>query len=63
MNLIKKGLNEIKIEISFIKDLILDNEAGLEISEEVIKEVEESRRKEGKDLVSHEEVLKKYCNE
>jgi hypothetical protein len=61
LDLIKKDLDEIKIEISFIKKWILDDEAGLEVSDEVINEVEESRKR--KDFIPHEEVFKKYCNE
>ena len=61
LSLIRKDLNEIKVEITFIKEHILDDEAGLEISDDVIKEVKESRKKKGKDLVSHGEVFKKYC--
>ncbi len=60
INLIRKDLHEIKVEIDFIKNNLLDDEAGLEVSDEVVKEVEESRKKKGKDLVSHEEVFKKY---
>ena len=58
LDLIKKDLDEIKVEITFIKEHILDDEAGLDVSEEEIKE---SRKKKGKDLVSHEEVFKRYC--
>jgi len=61
LNLIRKDLNEIKIEIALIKDWILDDEFGLEIADEVVEEVEESRKKNGRDLISHEEVLKKFC--
>ncbi len=61
LDLIRKDLNEIKVEITFIKEHILDDEAGLEVNEKVIKEVEASRKKKGKDLVSHEEVFKRYC--
>lgn len=61
LDLIRKDLNEIKVEITFIKEHILDDEAGLEVNEKVVKEVEVSRKKKGKDLVSHEEVFKRYC--
>ncbi len=61
LDLIRKDLSEIKVEITFIKEHILDDEAGLEVNEKVVKEVEESRKKKGKDLVSHEEVFKRYC--
>lgn len=61
LDLIREDLNEIKIEISFIKNWILDDEAEFEVSEEVVNEVEESRKKEGEDLISHEEVFKKFC--
>ncbi len=61
LDLIRKDLDEIKVEITFIKEHILDDEAGLEVSEKVVKEVEESRKKKGKDLVPHEEVFKRYC--
>jgi len=59
---IKKDLDEIKAEISFIKKLFLDEEQGLEVSEEVMNEIEESRKKKGKDLISHFEVNKKFCS-
>jgi len=61
LDLIRKDLDEIKVEITFIKEHILDDEARLEVSEKVVKEVEVSRKKKGKDLVSHEEVFKRYC--
>ncbi|HLC86703.1 MAG TPA: hypothetical protein VJH65_00285 [Candidatus Nanoarchaeia archaeon] len=61
MSLIRKDLNDIKVEIAFIKDILLDEEAGLEVSDEVVREVEESRKKKGKDLIPHEEVFKRYC--
>jgi len=61
MSLIRKDLNDIKLEIAFIKEILLDDEAGFEVSDEVVNEIEESRKKKGKDLVSHEEVFKKYC--
>ena len=60
MGLIKKDLNEIKSEIAFIKELLLDDEARFEVSDEVVREVEESRKMNGKDLVSHDEVFKKF---
>jgi len=63
LNLIRRDLNEIKIEIALIKEWILDDEFGEEVSKEVVDEVEKSRRKNGKDLVSHEEVLKKFVHE
>ncbi len=59
LNLIRKDLNEIKVEIAIIKELILDDEAGLEVTDEVVREVEESRSE--KDLISHSEVLKRFC--
>ena len=59
LDLIRKDLNDIKVEITFIKELILDDEATLEVNDDVVKEVEESRKKE--DLVSHKEVFEKYC--
>lgn len=58
---IKKDLNEIKLEINFIKEWLIDDEANLEVSDEVVREVEESRKGGDNDLVSHEEVFKKYC--
>ena len=60
LSLIRKDLNEIKVELTFIKEHILDDEAELEVSDEVAKEVENSRNNED-DLVPHEEVFKKYC--
>ena len=32
LDLIKKDLDEIKVEITFIKEHILDDEAGLDVS-------------------------------
>ena len=61
LDLIKKDLRDIKLEITFIKDLILDDESGLEVSDEVVREIEKSRKKEGKDLVSHDNVFKRFC--
>lgn len=37
-----------------------DDESDLEVSDEVVKEVEESRRQKGKDLVAHKEVMKEF---
>jgi len=59
--LIRKDLEEIKSEIVFIKEILLDDEAGLEVNDEVVREVEKSREKNGADLVPHEEVFEKYC--
>jgi len=61
IDLIRKDLNEIKVEIALLRELLVDDEAGLEVSDEVVREVEESRKRKGKDLVSHEEVFKRYC--
>lgn len=61
MGLIKKNLNEIRSDIAFIKEFLLDDEAGLDVSDEVVREVEESRKMDGKDLVPHEEVFKRFC--
>lgn len=61
INLIRKDLKEIKVELAFIRDWILDGESGLEVSDEVVNEVEESRKNKGKDLVSQEEVFKRFC--
>ena len=61
IKLIRKDLHEIKVEIDFIKNNLLDDEFGFEISDEVVEEVKKSRKDNGKDLISHEEVFKKYC--
>jgi len=61
LSLIRQDLNAIKVEVAFIKDWLLDDEANLEVSDLVVREVEESRKKKGKDLISHEEVFKRFC--
>ena len=60
ISLMRKDLNDIKAEIALIREILSDDEAGLEVGDDVVKEVEDSRKQEGKDLVGHEEVFKKY---
>ncbi len=60
IDLLRKDLNELRLEITLIKEQ-LSEEEGLEVSDAVVKEVNDSRDLNGEDLVSHEEVLKRYC--
>lgn len=46
--------------VESLKKQLIDDEINLEISDEVLGEIKESREMKGKDLVSHEEVMKKY---
>ena len=59
----QQGLSEIVKELGYMRKAIEDMqvylvEDGLEVSDEVIKEVEEARKSEG---ISHEDIVKEFC--
>lgn len=51
---LRKDLNDLKIDISIIKGYLIDDELNLEVSDEVVEEIKEAKKR-GK-FYSQEEV-------
>ena len=62
LNRLERDILTIKIEIEDVKDILIDDECGLEVSDDVEKEIEESRNCDGRDMISHEEVMKRFVD-
>ena len=60
-NRLEKIENEIGMlrkAVESIQEYLIDDEAGLEVSDEVVREVEEARKSD--DEISHEDVVKEF---
>ncbi len=62
----KKDLQKLVEEIASLKQMIEEisesvAENNLELSDDVIQEIEEAKKAPEKDFVSHEDVLNEFC--